>query len=358
MRFDCSDSTTKCNVFKNSDWDVRCAVLHFEFQSHLQNVMKHYKHLTSEQRYQISSLLKTPISKSEIARILSVSKSTICRELRRNKGKRGYRPKQAHRLACQRKANNSQSITAFGWAYVEHLLAKKYSPEQITGRLRLLGWQDVPSHERIYRYVYADKKKGGTLHKHLRCQKTYRKRGHANHDRRGRIVNRVDIEERPMVADNRQRIGDYEGDTVVGKGHKGVLVTLVDRTTRETKIRGLPNRQAKQVTSACIDMLKAERTMSITFDNGKEFANHQAISQALNTDIYFAKPYHSWERGTNENTNGLIRQFLPKSARLDNLSAETVQAIEDNLNNRPRKVLGYQTPLEVKSRFGCVALQS
>ena len=333
-------------------------MLYFEFQSHFQNVMKHYKHLTQEQRYQISSLLKTTISQSEIARIIGVDKSTISREIRRNIGKRGYRPKQAHHLSCTRKATNSQSITAFGWQYVETLLTKKYSPEQITGRLRLLGWQDVPSHERIYQYIYADKKNGGTLYKHLRCQKTYRKRGYANQDRRGQIKNRVDIDHRPLIADKRQRVGDYEGDTVVGKGHKGVLVTLVDRVTRETKIRALINRKAERVSIACIEMLSTEKPFSITFDNGKEFAHHERVATELNTAIYFAKPYHSWERGTNENTNGLIRQFLPKSVTLDKVSDERIQAIENNLNNRPRKILGYQTPLEVKSRFGCVALQN
>ncbi len=320
--------------------------------------MKHYKHLTSEQRYQISALLQTGISQSQIARSIGVSKSTISRELARNKGKRGYRPKQAHGFARARKAINSQTITDFSWAYVEALLSRKYSPEQITGRLRYLGWEGVPSHERIYQYIYADKKAGGSLYKHLRCQKTYRKRGYANRDRRGQIADRIDIAHRPLTADNRERLGDFEGDTVIGKGHRGVLVTLVDRATRETKIKALPNRKAAHVTRACIGMLRDENTQSITFDNGKEFAEHQAIASALNTEIFFAKPYHSWERGTNENTNGLIRQFLPKSMPFDNVSDDEIQAIEDNLNNRPRKVLGYQTPLEVKSRFGCVALQT
>lgn len=322
-----------------------------------QNVMKHYTHLTQEQRYQISALMQAKTSISEIARIIGCHKSTISREIKRNKGQRGYRPKQAHRLATSRKANNSASITDFAWAYIEYLLEQKYSPEQITGRLKLLGWHDVPSHERIYQYIYADKKAGGNLHTHLRCQKTYRKRGLTGQDRRGQIPNRTDISERPAIIESRQRIGDYEGDTVVGKGHKGVLVTLVDRTTRETKIMALPNRKADKVSDACIDMLKDENPMSITFDNGKEFSQHETIASRLNAEIYFAKPYHSWERGTNENTNGLIRQFLPKSMRLDNLDNKLVQLIECNLNNRPRKVLGFKTPLEVKSSFGCVALR-
>ena len=319
--------------------------------------MEHYAHLTQTKRYQISSLLKAKISQSEIARIVGCHKGTISREIQRNKGQRGYRPLQAHKLSRSRKAKNSLRITSFGWSYIESLLHRKRSPEQITGRLRLMGWQDVPSHERIYQYIYADKKVGGMLHLHLRRQKTYRKRGLSGQDRRGQLSNRTDITERPIEADKRERIGDYEGDTVIGKGHKGVLVTLVDRKTRETKIQALPDRKSERVTQACINKLKGEHPQSITFDNGKEFAGHETIAQTLNTDVYFARPYRSWERGTNENTNGLIRQFLPKSKRLDNISDHEIQAIEDNLNHRPRKILGYQTPLEVKSRNQVVALR-
>ncbi|KAF7275169.1 hypothetical protein GWI33_012118 [Rhynchophorus ferrugineus] len=318
--------------------------------------MKQYQHLTQEQRYQISALKKTNLSNSEIARRIGCDKSTISREVKRNKGQRGYRPKQANQMAQARRSNNTNRITEFGWNYISYLLEQKYSPEQIQGRLKLLGWQDVPCHETIYKYIYADKKAGGSLHTHLRCQKKYRKRSLSGQDRRGQIVNRTDISERPDIIDNRERIGDYEGDTVIGHGHKGVLVTLVDRTTRETKIKVLPNRKADKVSDACINMLKGEVTHSITFDNGKEFALHEVISEHLKADIFFARPYHSWERGTNENTNGLIRQFLPKSMPFDSLSDEDIQAIEDNLNNRPRKVLGFKTPLEVKYSFGCVAL--
>lgn len=321
------------------------------------NVMTTYKHLTQAQRYQIQALKQAKTPQSEIARIIGCHKSTISRELNRNTGKRGYRPKQAHRLATERKANNSAKITEFGWSYIEHLLSNKYSPEQISGRLKLLGWEDVPSHEAIYQHIYADKKSGGKLHTHLRCQKTYRKRHLQGQDRRGKIAGRRDISERPPLIEDRIRLGDYEGDTVVGKAHKGVLVTLVDRTTRETKIKALPNRKADKVADTCIELLRTEQTHSITFDNGKEFAHHETIASQLGADIYFAQPYHSWERGTNENTNGLIRQFLPKSMRLDNVSDEYVQYIEDNLNNRPRKVLGFRTPLEVKSSLWGVALQ-
>ncbi len=318
-----------------------------------QNVMTKYTHLTQEQRYHISALKQTNISQAEIARRIGVHKSTISRELKRNKGKKSYCPKQAHTLATKRKAKNSATITKFVWCYIAYLLRKKYFLKQITGRLKILGWQDIPSHERIYQYIYADKKQGGDLYTHLRCQKTYRKRSLQGQDRRGQIVNRKDIDERPSIIKERSRIGDYEGDTVVGKGFKGVVVTLVDRVT---KIKALPNRTADKVSNACIEMLRCENAYSITFDNGKEFAQHENIASELNLDIYFAKPYHSWKRGTNENTNRLIRQFLPKSMRLDNVSNDFIQAVEDNLNNRPRKSLGFLTPLEVKSRNGCVAL--
>lgn len=319
--------------------------------------MQTYTHLTLEQIYQISADLKSNISISEIARRLGCHKSTISRELKRNTGLRGYRPKQAHAKAKERKANNTYHLSEFAWSYIKHLLSKYYSPEQITGRLKVLGWTDVPCHETIYQYIYADKAKGGRLHTYLRCQKTYRKRGYKAHDRRGQITNRKDIGDRPHIIEQRQRLGDYEGDTVVGKRHQGVLVTLVDRITREVKIKALPNRKAILVAHTCIDLLKDEQVQSITFDNGKEFALHERIEQALNTQVYFARPYHSWERGTNENTNRLIRQFLPKSIRLDNLDEEQIKQIESNLNNRPRKVLGFKTPLEVKCNFGCVALQ-
>ncbi|UJF25372.1 IS30 family transposase [Suttonella sp. R2A3] len=231
--------------------------------------------------------MQANISLSDIAKILGCHKSTVSREIKRNRGQRGYRPKQAHRLATECKAINSPAINDFGWHYVDYLLHRQYSPEQITGRLKLLGWDDVPSHETIYQYIYADKQSGGELYKHLRCQKTYRKRALQGQDRRGQIVNRRDITERPDIIEECTRIGDYEGGTVVGKGHQGVLLTLVDRTTRETKIKALSNRKAQLVADTCIDMLKGEQTLSTTFDNSKEFAKHDIIADTLDTDIYF-----------------------------------------------------------------------
>lgn len=319
--------------------------------------MKHYTHLTEVERYQISALLKSGNSLSVIARILGKNRSTISREIKRNCGQRGYRPKQAQKFSLERKATNSHKLNDFFWCYVEHLIKHYYSPEQVSGRLTFLGWEGVASVEHIYRYIYRDKARGGTLHTYLRSQKHYRKRTLSGQERRGQIKERRDITERPAIVDARMRYGDYEGDTLVGKNHKGAVVTLVDRVTKMIKIKALPNRQAHLVKAACISLLKGEQVNSITFDNGKEFAAHEAIALALNTDIYFATPYHSWERGTNENTNGLIRQFLPKNRKLDNLRDDEIKWIEHNLNHRPRKMLNYQTPFEVLSKNRGVALR-
>ena len=255
-------------------------------------------------------------------------------------------PKQANTIAIARKAANQAHLTEFCWAYVTHLLEKYWSAEQIVGRLHQLGWDDAPSIETLYLYIYQDKRKGGQLFTFLRCKKTHRKRHAKAQDRRGQIPDRNDISERPAIIEERSRLGDFEGDTIVGKAHKGVLLTFVDRATRLTKMRSLPNRKSNLISEHSIDLLKDIEIKSITFDNGKEFSNHQHIAEKLQTSIYFARPYRPWERGTNENTNGLIRQFFSKQMRLDNLDPVEVQRIEDLLNNRPRKVLGYLTPLE------------
>lgn len=309
-----------------------------------------YTHLASEERYHISALHKTKTSLSEIARIIGRNKSTISREIKRNTGKRGYRYKQAGEFAQSRKRKGNQQITTFGFAYISHLIEQDWSPEQINGRLKLMGWIDVPSVERIYLFIYADKENGGNLHAHLRCQKKRRKRYGSGQQRRGQIVDRRDIDERPCIVDERIRFGDFEGDTVVGHKHKGVLLTFADRMTRLSIIRPHRNRKSSLIATSSIDALKDHEVQTITFDNGKEFAKHHLVAEALNADIYFAKPYASWQRGSNENMNGLIRQYLPKSVVLDTVTIEQTQFIEHRLNNRPRKVLGYQTPLEVLSR--------
>ncbi|MHA1237041.1 MAG: IS30 family transposase [Candidatus Hodarchaeales archaeon] len=319
--------------------------------------MSTYMQLTQEQRYQIKAFLSVGTKKPAIARELGVAKSTIYREVKRNAGQRGYRPKQAHGKALKRRKTKSQTrVSAETWALVEKRLRKDWSPEQISGRLKENGI--YISHERIYQYVYADKRAGGNLWKHLRCPKKYRKRV-GGRDRRGKIPNRRSIEERPAIVEERTCLGDWEGDLILGKNHQGVILTLTERKSRFTLLRSLSSKHADPVTQAIIELLKwIAHLKSITFDNGKEFAGHQEVSLSLNTDCYFAHPYASWERGTNENTNGLIRQYLPKSRNLKNVSVEEEIMIMDQLNLRPRKCLDFKTPYEVFFGYQFVALTS
>ena len=200
----------------------------------------------------------------------------------------------------------------------------------------------------IYGFIQKDKVSGGELHKHLRHQKPYKRRTGSS-ETRGQIIGSISIDERPAIVDEKIRIGDWEADTVIGKGHKGVLVTLADRVSKKTLIAHVPSKHATVVTNAIIKLLlpEKEQLQTITFDNGKEFAYHAQIKDALGADNYFAHPYHSWERGLNENHNGLIRQYLPKGMALDKVTDEEIILIQNKLNNRPRKLLGYKTPNEV-----------
>lgn len=317
--------------------------------------MNTYTQLTQEQRYQIKAHLSIGTKKSAIARELRIAKSTIYREIKRNTGQRGYRPKQAQEKALKcRKAKSQTRISAETWVVVEEKLREDWSPEQISGRLK--NDEISISHEHIYQYVYADKRVGGSLWKHLRCQKTRRKRA-GGRDRRGKIPNRRSIEERPAIVEERTRLGDWEADLILGKNQQGVVLTLTERKSRFTLLRSLPSKHADPVTQAIIELLQwVAHLKSITFDNGKEFAGHQEVSLSLNTACYFAHPYASWERGTNENTNGLIRQYLPKSRSLEKVSLEEETRIMDRLNLRPRKCLDFKTPFEVFFGHQSVAL--
>ena len=316
-----------------------------------------YTQLTQEQRCQIYSLKKMEHSQTEIAGCIGVHKSTISRELRRNQGKRGYRPKQAHEKAKARRTGGRQRISAAEWQLVEEKLRLDWSPEQISNWLKKNANSEV-CHEQIYKYIYADKRTGGDLHTHLRCQKKRRKRRGSN-DRRGRIRNQVSIEQRPEIVDQRLRLGDWEVDLVIGKGHSGALVTLTDRKSRFTLLRKVASKAADVVAQAMIELLSwVGHLETITSDNGKEFALHEFIAGQLRLDFYFAHPYSSWERGTNENTNGLIRQYLPKDRDLSTLTAQEELFIMDRLNLRPRKCLAFLSPFEVFFQHQLVALQS
>lgn len=312
--------------------------------------MKHYKQLTSEQRYQISGLKKAGLNQSQIADEVGVCKSTISRELRRNKGQRGWRPRQAQELRNERrkKCANAKRISWNDWTEVERLIRLDMSPEQASQRLALEGSLQI-SHETIYLHIYADKRRGGDLWRHLRCQKPRRKRYASGQERRGTIKNRVGIDERPEIVDQKNRIGDWEGDTVTGKNHQGVLVTLAERKSRYVLAAQVPGKHAPGVTAAVTRLLRPHKHKchTVTFDNGKEFAEHETIAAELNADVYFAHPYHSWERGLNENSNGLLRQYFPKGMELTEVTQEQVEWAVDRLNHRPRKVLGFKTPFEV-----------
>ena len=307
-----------------------------------------YTQLTQVERYQIYALKKAGHKPSEIAKLVGRDKSTISRELRRNKGLRGYRPTQAHRLAMARRhAKSQRRIQDTTWSRVERLLREDWSPEQIS--LWLREEEDVLiSHEWIYQHILRDKRAGGDLHRHLRCQKARRKR-YGTYDRRGQIPNRVSIDERPAVVESRSRIGDWEIDTIIGRRHSGVLVSLTERKSRLTLLARAANKTAHAVRKAILKRLEplSERVLTLTADNGKEFSQHDDMAQALEAAFYFAHPYASWERGSNENANGLVRQYFPKDRDFSTITDEEIQIVMDKLNNRPRKCLGMKTPNQV-----------
>lgn len=320
--------------------------------------IKRYTQLTQEQRYQISGLKRAGFSQNDMALELGVHKSTICREFKRNTGQRGYRPKQAQELASGRQQERAGRcrILASTWDLANALLRQEWSPEQVSASL----WQSHRlrvSHERIYQHIYADKRLGGTLHQHLRCQKKRRKR-YGGRDRRGCIPMRRSIDDRPKIVDSRIRIGDWEVDTIVGKGHQQALVSLVERKSRLMLLQKVERATADAVADAVINMLTpfSDHVRTITSDNGREFADHERIAKELDVDFYFAHPYSSWERGSNENTNGLVRQYFPKDQPFTTITNDEVDLVIQKLNNRPRKILKYRTPQKVYSEKTTVAL--
>jgi IS30 family transposase len=316
-----------------------------------------YTQLTQGQRYQIYALLKIGHNGTEIARVLGSHKSTISRELRRNCGLRGYRPKQAHILALSRRYHRQVRIQLETWKMIEDKVKLDWSPEQISGWMSRTQAFRI-SHEWIYQYILMDKRLGGHLYEHLRCRKK-RSQRYGGHDRRGQLPNRVSIEQRPEIVEQRQRIGDWEVDTMIGKRHHQAIVTLTERKSRFALLRKVEQKTAKQVRNAVVDLLKpvSDRVHTLTSDNGKEFAESEEIAKELKADFFFAHPYAAWERGTNENMNGLIRQYFPKKCDFSSIGETEVELVMDRLNNRPRKCLGFMSPLE-KFFDLSVALQS
>ena len=310
--------------------------------------MENYTQLTSEQRYQIYALLKKEHSQTEIARIVGVHKSTISRELARNTGRRGYRPIQAHNFALQRREEKVWfGVSEATWQRVEQLLRQDWSPEQISLWL-VEADEPTVSHESIYQYVYWDKNCGGDLHTHLRCKKKRRKR-YGAYDRRGKLTNQVSIDERPAVVEEREREGDWEVDTIIGKNHKQAIVSITERVHRLAYLVKVETRDAESIEKAIVNKLESVGLpiLTITADNGREFGNHENIASRLNTEFYFAHPYCSWERGANENSNGLVRQYFPKGSDFTSITQKELQRVEHRLNNRPRKCLNMKTPNQV-----------
>jgi transposase, IS30 family len=309
-------------------------------------------HLTMEQRYTISVLQGENYPQNVIAERIGKHRSVVSRELQRNRDLRNneYRPDLAQRKYDQRIKDKSKRLnfTASIRAYVNSKLRLAYSPEQIVGVSKLEGVKCV-SVERIYQYVWEDKKNGGTLHIHLRNKgRKYRKRG-ASKDKRGIISDRVDIDQRPKIVEERSRFGDLELDTIVGKDHIGGLVSINDRMTGLIKISKITAKDALQVEQKIIERLMEWKPIlhTLTSDNGKEFANHIAIKDTLEVDFFFAKPHHPWERGSNENGNRLIRQYFPKGTDFTTVSDKQVADVENILNNRPRKRHGFLSPIQV-----------
>ena len=310
-------------------------------------MMRTYQQLAYEQRCQIYSLKKSGLSQRMIAKNIGVSQSTVSRELARNTGERGYRYKQAQERTNQRRREAVQptKMTPELITLIDSKLQEQWSPEQISGWL-LFAQKRLISHESIYLHIWANKRSGGDLYTHLRRQgKKYDKRRNGK-STRGQIKNRVSIDDRPSVVDDKSRIGDWEIDTVIGKGHSGALVTIVERVTKYTVSAQVNSKSAADVTKATVALLKPFKDVlhTITADNGKEFSYHEEISKELSVDVFFAHPYSSWERGLNENTNGLLRQYFPKGTDLKKVTQLEVRRAVKQLNSRPRKALDFKTP--------------
>ena len=299
--------------------------------------MRTYHQLTQAQRYQIYALRKTEHTLAEIADMIGVHKSSVSRELKRNQGQRGYRPQQAHELAADRRQKAVPRITGEVWDIVESLLRQEWSPEQISGRLK--KEQDIRiSHEWIYQHILVDKQAGGDLYKH-----------HGSYDRRGKLPNCRSIEERPACVNTRKRLGDWEVDTMLGKQQKHAMLTLTERKSRFTLLGKVSRRTAQAVRRQVCKLLLPvqDKVHTLTSDHGKEFADHELIADTLQLKFYFAHPYAAWERGTNENTNGLLRQYFPKKSDFKTISNKKIEQITSKLNFRPRKTLRFKTPFEV-----------
>lgn len=313
-----------------------------------------YQQLTEGRRYQISALLEQGISVSDIARAVKCHRSTVYRELGRNNVGVTYCPKLAHSRAMYRRQRASKyTIPTDREEFIRLLIEADWSPEQISNVLTRAG---APvSHEWIYRYIAVDKRQGGKLFRRLRQGHKRYRRGKQN--KAPVIKNAISIDERPSIVDSRERFGDWEIDTVLGKHGTGAIVTILERKSRFYLAKRVASKSAKDVTKATIDLLMPykEHVLTITADNGREFANHEEIGKALNADIYFAHPYSSWERGANENANGLLRQYIKKGTDLRMVTDEEVLFAQNRINSRPKKCLGFKQPAVIFNDYALAA---
>ena len=311
-----------------------------------------FKYSTQRQRYHIEAYKKAGYSNKYIAKEIGVNPSTIGRELKRNSTpiQERYGANSAQEMATLRKSTNSsvpskmKSETLF---IIDEYIQKDWSPEQVSAILQIKHNISV-SFVHIYNYIYKDKKQAGTLHTHLRFYNKKRRVKYGTRCNNG-LKNRVSISKRPKIVEKKERLGDFEMDTIIGKGKHGAITTIVDRASAFVKISIPTTKKAIDIEKESLRLLTPFKkiTHTITSDNGLEFANHENISKALNCDYYFCHPYSSWERGLNEYTNGLIRQYIPKGSSFENITQKDIQEIEDKINHRPRKNLGWKTPYEV-----------
>lgn len=316
--------------------------------------MSNYKHLTREERYQIQAYKKAGFSQIQIAKELSVNKSTISRELSRNGSKilKRYSAVNADKVSMDRRMyasrNSNKKMTTDMITHIIKYIKDDFSPEQTSATLNMRDNINI-SHVRIYQHIREDKLKGGDLYTHLRFHHTGKRRAQYGAKHKGRIKERVSISQRPKIVDEKIRLGDFEIDTIIGTNKKGAITTAVDRVSLLSIISIPTTKKADEVEAEIKRILSPfkDKIKTITSDNGLEFSNHKNISKALDCEYYFCHPYSSWERGLNEYTNGLIRQYIPKGTSFENITPEYIKMIEDRLNNRPRKSLNWRTPNEV-----------
>jgi transposase, IS30 family len=307
-----------------------------------------YRRVTSEDRLRIKDNLDAGLTKTEIADKLGFHKSTIGREISRNKGGRGYRPKQAHQKALDRELpkHGPYKLNPVIMMRVIERLDQKWSPEQIYNRLKLEG-EEIVSTETIYKLILEDRQNGGELWKNLRRSGRSRKKRFPSEDRRGKIKNTRSISKRSKKAKKRKKLGHWERDLMIGKNHQSAILAIVDRKSRFNKFRKLNGKNAKRVTKETIVALKGLPKHSMTNDCGKEFADHKSYEKKTKVKVYFCDPYSSYQRGTNENRIGLLRQYFPKKTDLSKVTNKQIKKIEFEINNRPMKILDWRTPYEL-----------